>query len=131
MSVSTLIGELYSNDRAARILAIRSLGQLGTDAATAIRDLVEIVDDPDKDIAALSLRAVAVIGPDRSLKSKLVGLLRDSCPRMRQMAAFAIGALGEDASEAVPSLASMLKDEDRSVQMQAMLALSRVAGPQK
>ena len=129
MSVSTLVGKLYSKDKAARMLAIRSLGQTG--AATAIPDLVELVDDADKDISSLSLGALALIGPNKCLKPKLVETLRDPCPRMRQMAAFALGAMGDDGRDAVPSLASMLKDEDGGVQMHAMLALSRVAGIQK
>ena len=131
MSVSTLVEKLYSKDKAARMLAIRSLGRIGPDAATAIPDLVELVDDADKDIASLSLRAIALIGPNKSLKAKLVETLRDPCPRVRQMAAFALGAMGDDGRDAVPSLASMLKDEDGGVQMHAMLALSRVAGIQK
>ena len=106
-------------------------GQIGAGAATAILDLVELVDDADKDISSLSLRALALIGPNKCLKPKLVETLRNPCPRMRQMAAFALGAMGDDGRDAVPFLASMLKDEDRGVQMHAMLALSRVAGIQK
>src|SRR5437868_1836303 len=128
MSVSALVQQLYSIDKAARVLAIRSLGEIGADAVMAIPDLVELLEDADNDIAALSLRALAVIGPNQSLKPKLIETLRDPCPRMRQMAAFAIGAMGEAGRDAVPTLASMLKDEDRGVQMHAMLALSRVAG---
>src|ERR1700730_332366 len=131
MSVSTLVKKLYSNDKAARIVAIRSLGRMGAGAATAIPVLIELVDDPDEDIASLSLRALAVIGSSKSLKPKLAEMLRDPCPRMRQMAAFALGAMGDDGRDTVPSLASMLKDEDGGVQMHAMLALSRVAGIQK
>jgi hypothetical protein len=50
---------------------------------------------------------------------------------MRQMAAFVMGAIGEVGRDAVPTLASMLKDEDRGVQLHGLLALSRVAGIQK
>ena len=131
MSVSALVEKLYSKDKAARMLAIRSLGRIGAGAATAIPDLVELVDDADKDISSLSLRALALIGPNKCLKPKLVETLRDPCPRVRQMAAFALGAMGDDGRDAVPFLASMLKDEDGDVQMHAMLALSRVAGIQK
>jgi HEAT repeat protein len=51
MSVGTLVEKLYSKDKAARVLAIRSLGQIGAGAATAISDLAELVDDADKDIS--------------------------------------------------------------------------------
>ena len=131
MSVSALVEKLYSKDKAARMLAIRSLGQIGAGAATAIPDLVELVDDADKDISSLSLGHSRLLAQNKCLKPKLVEMLRDPCPRMRQMAAFALGAMGDDGRDAVPSLAFMLKDEDRGVQMHAMLALSRVAGVQK
>jgi HEAT repeat protein len=113
------------------MLAIRSLGRIGAGEATAIPDLVQLVDDLDKDVASLSLRALALIDPNKCLKPKLVETLLDPCPRVRQMAAFAIGAMGDDGRDAVPYLASMLKDEYGAVQMHAMLALSRVAGIQK
>ena len=122
MTVSTLMQQLYSTDKATRELAIRSLGEIGAGAAIAMPDLVELLDDVDKDIAALSLRALAVIGPNGRLKPKLLEMLRDPCPRVRQMAALAIGAMGEVGRDAVPTLASMLNDEDRGVQMYAMLA---------
>jgi hypothetical protein len=38
------------------MLAIRSLGQIGAGAATAIPDLVELVDNPDQDIAIIVFR---------------------------------------------------------------------------
>jgi HEAT repeat protein len=61
MSVRTLVKKLYSDDKAARIAAIRSLGRAG--AATAIPDLMELVDDPYENIAGLFLRALAVLAP--------------------------------------------------------------------
>src|SRR4051812_18588816 len=101
MSVTTLVQQLYSVDKAARMLAIRSLGEIGAGAVMATPDLVQLLDDADKDIAALSLRALTVIGPNQSLKPKLVETLRDPCPRMRQTAALAIGAMGEVGRDAV------------------------------
>ena len=77
------------------------------------------------------MQALALIGPPKFFTERLLQRLRDPCPRVRQMAAFAIGAMGDDGSEAIPTLATMLRDEDRSVQMHAMLALSRVAAVQK
>ena len=89
MSVSTLVEKLYSKDKAARMLAIRSLGQIGAGAATAIPDLVELVDDADKDISSLSLRALALIGPNNCLKPKLVetlsGILVRGCGKWRHL----------------------------------------------
>jgi hypothetical protein len=97
---------------ALRLASSRSLGQIGAGAATAIPDLAELVDDADKDSSSLSLRALALIDPNNCLKPKLVEI-RDPCPRMRQIAAFALAAMGDDGRDAVPCLASMLKNDDR------------------
>src|SRR5437868_11999069 len=110
MSVSTVVEQLYSIEKAVRMLAIRSLGEIGAGAAIAIPDLLELVDDADRDIAALALRALPIIGPNESLKPKVVETLGDPCPRMRQMAALAIGAMGEIGRDVVPTLAAMLED---------------------
>jgi hypothetical protein len=89
-----------------------------------------LLDDPDKDIACLSLRALALVGPNRPNrlpKPKIVERLRDPCPVTRRMAAFAIGAMGTAGRDVIPLVACMLKDEDRGVQMNAMLALGRLS----
>ena len=48
-------------------------------------------------------------------------------PAMRRMAAFAIGGMGAAGRDAIPLLASLLKDEDVGVQMYALLALSKLS----
>ena len=70
MSGSTLVEKLYSKDKATRVLAIRSLGQIGAGAASAIPDLVQLVHDPDEDVAILSLRALAIYRPEHILESQ-------------------------------------------------------------
>src|SRR5437868_1452079 len=98
MSVTTLVEELYSIEITVRMLAIRSLGEIGAGAAVAIPDLLGLVDDADKDIAALSLRALAIIGPNESLKpkvSKLSWILVRECARWRHLQSAQWARLGE------------------------------------
>ena len=123
ITVAGLVKDLQSNNKATRMNAIRSLGQIGTGARIAVPHLVQLLDDSDKEIASLSLRALAFVGPTRSLKPKIVQRLRDPCPEMRRMAAFAIGSMGTAGRDVIPLLASLLKDEDLAVQMHALLAI--------
>src|ERR1700737_944226 len=117
ISISKLVNDLHSEDKVVRICAIKSLG-LGIHAESAIFELSKLLDDLDEEIASLSLRARAFMGPNvRSLKPKIVECLKDPRPSLRQMSAFAIGSMGTAAVDTIPLLASMLKDENRGVQM--------------
>jgi HEAT repeat protein len=55
--------------------------------------------------------------------------LRSSDPEFRREAARALGQMGPEAKEAVPSLMAALKDEDRAVRIQAAHALGEI-GPE-
>ena len=132
ITVAGLVKDLQSNNKATRMNAIRSLGQIGAGARIAVPHLVWLLDDPGKEVASLSLRALAFVGPSTSLKPKIVQRLRDPHPEVRRMAAFAIGSMGAPGRDVIPILASLLKDEDLAVQMHALLAiwkLSEEAGP--
>jgi hypothetical protein len=118
---------LHAPDRDERIYSVNAIAHLGPSAASAIPELVALLDDPDEDIARLSLRALSFLGPDvLSLKPRIVGLLRDPRSGVRQMAAFALGAMGTSATDAIPFLISTLDDQDFGVQMHVMTALGRV-----
>jgi HEAT repeat protein len=52
--------------------------------------------------------------------------LHDPNPEVRRKAAFALGSLGSDAEEAVPSLAAMMESDEESQRAQASLALSKL-----
>src|SRR6185436_4588322 len=84
ITVAGLVKDLQSYDKSTRMNAIRSLGQIGTGARIAVPHLVRLLDDADKEIASLSLRALAFVGPSRSLKPKIVQRLRDPCPLSRR-----------------------------------------------
>jgi HEAT repeats len=118
---------LHAHDMDVRLYSINSIAQLGPSAASAIPELVALLDDKDEDIARLSLRALAYLGPAiLPLKPRFAHLLQNPRPGIRQMAAFALSAMGTSAANTVPILAPMLNDEDPGVQMYVMLALGSV-----
>src|SRR5215475_201405 len=118
---------LHSTDRAERIYAINAIADIGAAAASAIPELVVLLDDSDETIARLSLRGLSFLGPDiLSLKPRIVSLLRDPRSGIRQTAAFALGSMGASAADTVPILVAMLNDHDTGVQMHVMIALGRV-----
>ena len=51
--------------------------------------------------------------------------LKDSNPRIRSGAAFALGSMGPAAEEAVPDLLRVMKDDDRTVRIDAILAIGK------
>ena len=109
ITVAGLVKDLQSSNKATRMNAIRSLGQIGTAARITIPLLVRLLDDADPEVASLSLRALAFMGPNTSLKPKIVQRLGDPSPEMRRMAAFAIGSMGAACHDVIPLLASLLK----------------------
>ena len=127
ITVGGLVENLRSNNKAARISAIRSLVQIRTDARLAVPYLVTLLDDPDAEIASLSLRVLALLGLNASLKPEIVTRLYDPRPEMRRMAAFAIGSMGTAGRDLIPLLAPLLKDEDLGVQMYAFLAIGKLS----
>ena len=63
----------------------------------------------------------------RSLRS-WIGDLNSSDDRVRRQAIFALGAIGDDAAEAVPALAAVLRDDsDSDLRVQVALALSKMS----
>jgi hypothetical protein len=118
---------LHADDNEVRLYSISSIAHLGPSAASAIPELVALLDDKDEDVARLSLRALAFLGPDIfPLKPRFVDLLRDPRSGVRQMAAFALSAMGTAAADTVPILVPMLNDERIGVVMHVLGALGSV-----
>ena len=73
---------LHAHDMDVQLYSINSIAQLGPSAASAIPELVALLDDEDEVIARLSLRALAYLGPAiLPLKPRFAHLLQD--PRRR------------------------------------------------
>ena len=98
----------------------------------AVAELVRIVSSPsaggfDKDFA---LKDLARVGPEaKAALPALVSLLEnDQGDGYRQLAAQAIGSLGEEAASATEALAQALDDCDADVRFNAAWALAGIGG---
>jgi len=74
--------------------------------------LAGLAGDADAKVAALA--EISKAGPDAaSAVSKIIPLLKDEDAVVRRTAAFALGAIGPAAKEAVPTLKEMMQTTDR------------------
>jgi len=108
-SLSTLETVLAQTNANYRWAAAAFLGEMGPAARPAIPLLAQAVRDPDKDLASLSVQALANIGPETL--PMLTDVLADAAPAMRISAAVALGRLGPKAKEAAPLLTMLVQDQ--------------------
>lgn len=100
-------------ERAAAATALASLGKEGIDV------LIKAFEE--ESIAQTAAAAFAEVGPDGVVR--LIETLAHEQPGVRAAAADAIGRIGPAASEAVPHLVRLFKDNDHNVRYRAVLAL--------
>jgi HEAT repeat protein len=110
-----------------RWYAVHALGQLGPDAALAIKPLEEILADKYEFeyIRGGAAWALGRIGPAaRPAIPLLIDTLTSKHVSVRRNSPLALAAIGGDeARKAVPAIAKLLDDEDAGVQAAAALAL--------
>lgn len=133
-AVPQLIRLLDAQDVGTRNDAARLLEAIGRDAAPAVPKLIEKLAEPEPrrravempvtDVGLSAAVALGAIGDDAL--EPLVDSLRDQRPRVRELAAFALGEMGPDAREAVPSLVDRLDDVEKSVRVEAAWALGTI-----
>lgn len=133
-AVPQLIELLDSPDKSTRAAAADALGAVGKDATAAIPKLIERLGEPETpqfafevpvtDVGLSAAVALGAMGDDPV--GPLVGCLADERPRVRNLAAFALGEIGPAAKAAVTSLAERLNDGDASVRQEAACALGRI-----
>ncbi len=120
-ALETLMTTARSHPRAdARRLAVRSIGQIGSQGA--IDSLLLLLDGPERDLAAQGL------GESGDLRAApaIRGLLSDPLPAVRRRAVVALGSLLGPA--AVEPVMAMMTDDDHGVRGAAAGVLA-VLGP--
>ncbi len=110
-ALSVLEEGLKDHNASFRWAAAVFLGEMGPAAKRTIPLLEQATRDPDKEVASLSIQALAQIGPETM--PILTNLLSDPDPALRISAAIALEKLGPQAREAVPLLVKALEDHDR------------------
>jgi HEAT repeat protein len=110
--------------------ALRAIGSFGTDAATALPQLVNGLQDSDDQVKMAAAWAISQIGPSANLSAvkALEQTLSDSNPRVRSLAAVALKGIGLRAVDAVPQLITALNDPIAFVRAPAADALGAI-GP--
>jgi HEAT repeat protein len=129
IEVPFLVKALKNNDGDTRANAAQLLGQIGLDAASAIPDLADRLDDAVTNVKEKASEALSKLGPGVvQVLPDLIYSLRDDDAFIRTNVAMALGHIGPGAVPAVPALAKALKDRDFRVRANAAYALAKI-GP--
>ena len=114
------------NDSDVCRLAVRVLGSIGPDSATAVPFLAQKLDGGCPWTCADAAKALRKIGP--AAVPALIEALASPNPTVKQAVAEALGAIGAEARNAVPTLINRLADEaeEDCVRREAALSLGRI-----
>jgi HEAT repeat protein len=132
--VAGLIEALGASEEPARLKAIDELGDLGPQAAGAVKALAERLSDGSPKVRAHAVRALGRIGkPAAEQSDALVRLVGDPDAKVRREAVRALREIRPGPKVVQPLLVKLLKDPDHSVKIRAMEALHELgedaAGP--
>lgn len=107
-----------------RRIALYGLGNLGTNAASAIPMLIHTLYDPDPGCAQYAASALGRIALEpESVIPALITALQHQGPLMRWVTADSLAAFGTNAANAVPALRILQSDPDQYVREAASNAL--------
>jgi hypothetical protein len=134
--VSHVLKEIRSGD----LLASGSVAKLNHLGASALPELVKALDDPDRKVRLVILRALVTLAPHRAEVSKalmlqLMKALKDPSLEIRFAAVTVISRCGERRADAVPALLQALErpgelDEDQEFYRIAVIfILGRIGKP--
>jgi HEAT repeat protein len=110
-------------DPAVRAFAAKALGNMPDKARGEMPELIRLLGDENNDVRTAARWALGQTGP-KGIPA-LREALKNGNPRVRSGAAFALGSMGPAAEEAVPDLLHAMKDEDRTVRIDAILAIGK------
>ncbi|MBI4572859.1 MAG: HEAT repeat domain-containing protein [candidate division NC10 bacterium] len=111
-------------------LALHTLARLGPVSQPAIPRLIAMLDEPDpsRELRSRAARVRGQNGP--ALPALRRSLLTDDQPKVRALAADALGAMRPRAHVALPDLGKALGDPDPAVRRQATRAIKSIgSGP--
>lgn len=130
--VLVLLKQLEDKDVAVRARAARALGNLGSEAQTAVPALLKLWNDSDPVVRQQVGVALDRIGPPApSDMAAVVAALADTRVEVRRYAARTIAQLGPEARDAADALGRASQDMDVEVRRKAVQALARLAGAEK
>jgi HEAT repeat protein len=122
-----LIGR--SGNRETQAFAIAALGEIRREALAGVPVLIELSNEQDLEIATRAVEALAKIDP-RVAATKIPSLMEWMAPghdlAVRLRAIGALCELGKAATAAMPALLELAGDEDRSISVRAVEAVSKI-----
>jgi HEAT repeat protein len=110
-------------DPAVRAFAAKALGYMPEKARGEMPELIRALGDENNDVRIAARWALGQTGP-KGIPALREALKNDN-PRILSGAAFALGSMGPAAEEAVPDLLRVMKDDDRTVRIDAILAIGK------
>jgi HEAT repeat protein len=127
LAVTTLRAALADPVAAVRIQAARSLGLLGSAAATAARELIARLHDDEEVVRGEAAEALGKIGALlEDTVPALVELLHDPNASLQVSAARALGLLKEKGAPAVAALIPLLQEQDETIRTAAAEAIGQI-----
>jgi HEAT repeat protein len=129
-AVKPLTALLSDKDSEMRRVSAVALGEIGTPAGPAAATLAGLLEDKDRPVRDSAMIALFRIGkPSVTPLREVLKKTRESDAKV--LALFALGAIGEDAEEAVGDIANALKDDHADVRFYAARALGRLGSKAK
>lgn len=130
-AVPALSEALGAAEDAARVESAYALAQIGGTAHTAVPALMARAEDSVVEVRRYSVDALGSIGPEASKAVPVLSdmLASDSDEQVRFDAALALAQIGPASSDAIPVLADALRDGNRYVRDNSVLALKRIGTP--
>jgi HEAT repeat protein len=122
--IQTVVARLLDNNEFVRLEASLALRAIVAESGAA-QDLLQALNNPDPDIRANVVTALGKIGAD-GVKPLVDALKSDRGTWIREGAARALLQIGPKASEAVPTLTSLVGDPDAAVAFAGALALRAI-----
>ena len=123
-TIPVLMGALKDPDRFVRGNAVAALAYFGDAPSVPASALIELLEDPDKDIRITAMEALRE-RKEGSAVPRLVAALQDREKEVRWIAASALGVIGDPS--ALPALREALNDHDKKVRIAAAWALGKMA----
>jgi HEAT repeat protein len=109
--------------------AADALGEIASPESTCISALIEALQHPSGVVRGAAVRALSKIG--KATVPLLIQTLRGGDDELKEMAADALGVIGEDAREAVDDLKRLLNSAEEGVRDWAAIALGKIARSQE
>ena len=131
-AVPMLVEALGDVSEPVRRYAAYALALMGQSAQDAVPALIQALGDASELVRRYAIEVLGTMGQSAqdAVPALIETLLRDTDGQVRFDAALALARIGQSAHDAVPALIKALKDENRYVRDNAVVALHRIGTPE-